>query len=31
MVTESEEMYLITAVLLKERGLEEPLSVSQLA
>ena len=31
MVTESEEMYLITAVLLKERGLEEPLPVSQLA
>ncbi|MCE5209821.1 MAG: metal-dependent transcriptional regulator [Chloroflexi bacterium] len=31
MMTESEEMYLVTAVLLKERGLEEPLPVSQLA
>ncbi|HEX7975886.1 MAG TPA: metal-dependent transcriptional regulator [Anaerolineales bacterium] len=31
MMTESEEMYLITAVLLKERGLEEPLPVTQLA
>jgi DtxR family Mn-dependent transcriptional regulator len=31
MMTESEEMYLITAVLLKERGLEEPLPISQLA
>jgi DtxR family transcriptional regulator, Mn-dependent transcriptional regulator len=31
MMTESEEMYLITAVLLKEHGLEEPLPVSQLA
>lgn len=30
-MTESEEMYLITTVLLKERGLEEPLPVSQLA
>lgn len=31
MMTESEEMYLVTAVLLKELGLEEPLPVSQLA
>ncbi|MBA3073981.1 MAG: metal-dependent transcriptional regulator [Anaerolineae bacterium] len=30
-MTESEEMYLVTATLLKERGLEEPLPVSQLA
>ena len=30
-MTESEEMYLVTAALLKERGLEEPLPVSQLA
>ena len=31
MVTESEEMYLITAVLLKERGLEEPEAEEALA